>query len=141
MKHYNITFEVPDDFNPEELELNASYKDAVEIFSEGFSDVVETIKSVVSDKLSLNKITVSDNDVILFKVDKDCGLDDYEFAGYLNAVKETIEETCKCPVIGFVGDIDLLVENADEAIDMLNGMIAKVKVRSAVKDTSKIILT
>ena len=38
MKQYQITFNVPDDFDPEEMELNVTYKDNVAILNEGFID-------------------------------------------------------------------------------------------------------
>ena len=140
MKLYKITFEVPDDFNPDELELNASYKDEINISSERFVNAQkDEILQIIKDKCTFEKATIGENDVIIFKFPKEA-LDLPDAMTYLTSIRTAIETNFGCPAVGFVGDIDVLVENADQAIDMFNGMIAKVKVRSAVKDTSKIIL-
>lgn len=43
------------------------------------------------------------------------------------------------PAIAVVNDIDLLIENADEALEMLNGMKAKIEILKGT-DAGKIII-
>lgn len=136
MKHYQIVLEVPDNFNPEELDMTVSYQDDIEIFSEGFTnddELSEKLKSII-ESCEISTIEVKDNDVVLFKFDDSVQPEEASIAML------TIEEKTGRPALGVNKDIDLLVEDADSTIEMLNGMIAKVKTRAAVKDTSSIVL-
>ena len=61
MKHYQITFEVPDDFNPDNMELNAAYGEGTEvsISDEGFVQYArgEQLKELfekIDDYLDMN---------------------------------------------------------------------------------------
>ena len=142
MKHYQITFNVPDDFNPDEMELNASYKDDITIFSEGFEDILSKMPEFLSKYANIDKLKVDEKDVILVYISKECyeAMPDSEIGIYMSLIKKSLEDAFNCPVLVFVNDLEILVQNANQAIDMFNGMIAKVKVRAAINDTSKIIL-
>lgn len=141
MKQYHITLNVPDDFNPEEMGLDLQYDGDITIAAEGFQDLTEAYEKFLTDsKITIKKETVSEHDVVIFKVPKEV----YEDPGagtFLNILKQQLEATFKCPVVGYINDIDILVENADQAIDMFNSMIVKVKVRAATGVTNKIILS
>lgn len=130
MKKYYFALEVPDDFNPEELDIDFKYKDDITVSREGFID--EDLLS----KLNIKKDTVGENDVVRFTFPVDDTIN-YET---LDLFREMLEYAYKCPVVGHADNLELFVENADKAIDMFNGMIAKIKVRAAVKSTTGIIL-
>jgi hypothetical protein len=102
--------------------------------------VSESFKQfLVENNIEIKKETVTDHDVVVFKFPQEA-LQMPDASTFLSILREQIETTFGCPAIGFVNGIDILVENADQAVDMLNGMIAKVKVRSAVGNAGKIIL-
>lgn len=123
MKQYTITFDVPDDFDPNELELTASYKSDIEISYEGFSDLA----SILKDKIELSNMgSVKDTDVVIFKLPVD-------MMGEAPYIHERLEAELGCKVLGLVNDTDVLVENQAEAIDMLNKMINTINLRSSIK--------
>ena len=134
MKEYNLVLSVPDDFDPEQLEVDLGYPEDVQIVREGFPDFEDKLISSIDVK----KDTVGPNDVVRFVIEKDSYL--CTDPSMVVRIKDMLEAKYGCPVIGYIGDLDLFVENADQAIDMLNGMIAKVKVRSAVGNSGKLIL-
>lgn len=140
MKQYHITLNVPDDFVPEEMGVDLQYKDEITIAAEGFQDLTEGYqKFLTNNKITAKKESASEHDVVIFKFPKEV-YGDPETITFLNILKQQLETTFGCPVVGFIDDIDILVENADQAIDMFNGMIAKIKVRAATGVTNKIIL-
>ena len=150
MKQYQITFAVPDDFNPDELELNAGYKDEITICDESYvsedsnaasflANISEGLLQFMKDNnIEISKESAGEHDVVVFKFPPEI-LQHAESSTYISLIRQQLEQAFGCLTIGIVNDIDLLVENADEAIKMLNGMLAKVKVRSAVKETTKIL--
>jgi len=123
MKHYQITFQVPDDFVPEDLELNVTYKDEIEIVQEG----EVSVESLLANQINLTNQKREDGDVFLFKYP------DKMSPEFATAVKDYLAEALPDnTVIGLVDSIDLLVQNSDQAIEMLEQMINKVKTRSAI---------
>jgi len=136
MKQYQITLGVPDDFNPEELDMTVSYKDDIEILSEGFTDIAdikEKLQAIV-DNCELSTIEPKENDIVLFK------FDELTSAEEAKSIMFVIEEKTGRPALGMSKSLDVLIEDANATVEMLNGMIAKVKTRAAVKETSKIVL-
>lgn len=49
MKYYQITFSVPDDFDPDQLELSANDKYKMELVSEGFVKIPSNELSLVEE--------------------------------------------------------------------------------------------
>ena len=137
---YQLTLEVPDDFNPEEMGIELSYKDEVTIVSEGFTLSSDSTLDELLKSIEVKKETIDEHSVVIFKFPKAI-MELPEGPTVINMLKDRMESEFGCPAVGYLDDIDILVENADEAINMFNGMIAKVKVRSAVGNASKIILT
>ena len=137
MKKYYIALDVPYDFNPEELDIDIKYKDDINIAEEGFINGESLVEDLLN-KVSIAKDTVGEHDVV--RVTFPPQLHDYIDYESLNNWHKQLETAYKCPVIIYLDDLNVFVEEADKAIDMLNGMIAKIKVRSAVKQTSGIIL-
>ena len=136
MKQYQITLGVPDDFNPEELDMTVSYKDDIEILSEGFTDIAdikEKLQTIV-DNCELSTIEPKENDIVLFKFDESTSAEEAK------SIMFVIEEKTGRPALGMSKSLDVLIEDANATVEMLNGMIAKVKTRAAVKETSKIVL-
>ena len=134
MKEYQITLGVPDDFDPELLAMDISYKEDIDILSEGFIDE-ESIKSKIESAMSKCEVKVPEtheNDIVLLKFGDNVTPEDAQTAVHY------IETQTQKPTIGFVKDIDVLFEHPDAAIEMLNKMIAKIKTRAAV--SNKIIL-
>ena len=138
MKKYYIVLNVPDDFVPEEMGMEVTYPTDITIDKEGFGDYQSEIADIISN-VELKKETITDKDIIVFKFPKEV-LDNADAAEVLSLFKDNIEKSFGCPAVGYVNDVDILVENADQAIDMFNSMIAKIKVRSATGVSSKIIL-
>lgn len=136
MKQYQITLGVPDDFNPEELDMTVSYKDDIEILSEGFTDIAEIKKKLqaIVDNCELSTIEPKENDIVLFKFDESTSAEE------ARSIMFIIEEKTGRPALGMSKSLDVLIEDANATVEMLNGMIAKVKTRAAVKETSKIVL-
>lgn len=111
MKEYQITLQVPDDFDPEQLELG--YPEDFEIVTEGeFSplDYVEQVGKVEPDS------------VIIFRFPP--GIDP-EFANWLQHHLESQFPDNK--VVGIVGDLEIMIQNEAEAVKVLESMIEKVK--------------
>lgn len=137
MKKYILALDVPDDFNPEEMDINISSKQDIDISSEGFINF-DTLSEEIIKNSDIKLETIDEHSVALFKcsseVAQSYGIENFD------QIRQSLEENLKCPVIGYVDDLELFVENADQAIDMFNGMIAKIKVRAAIKPTTGIIL-
>jgi len=128
MKQYQLTFGVPDDFNPEELEINVTYKDDIEIIDEGYRDFYKKIEDLITEKVSLlTKNTEGDN-VVIFKFPGELT----QFPQYITHLKEVLELKTDKTVIGVLDNVDILVQNADDAIEMLEGMIGKIKARALI---------
>ena len=151
MKQYQITFAVPDDFVPEEMELQAGYGSepgTIQLVEEGFvepdsmnvDETWEKLKTLVQDKVNILVDNIPENAVVRITFPANIVSDDESSLLSLNALKNAVESTYKCPCICYTDSIDAMVENADQAIDMLNKMIAKIKTRYAVKDTSGIVI-
>ena len=145
MKQYQAVFNVPENFDPEKVELQATYgviEDAglMSIAEEGFVDgeqeitLTPELEQFVKDRTVILKDGSNENDVVRIMFDE--GAD----AADLQMIVKVCEAIYKCPCICLSANMEVFVENADEAIKMLNGMIAKIKTRAAVKDTSGIIL-
>ena len=74
----------------------------------------------ISDYIST--LHVNPNDVVLYKFDP------YIFPEDLKAIDDAVNSAFPDnQVIGLVKDIDVLVQSPEEAIDMLEKMLAKIK--------------
>lgn len=123
MKHYQITFEVPDDFVPEEMELNVGYKDHVAITQEGEVNIEELLK----DKVEIVKQEYSEGNILIFKHPEEMSP---EFATSVMRYLEAVVPNSTA--IGLVNNVDLLVQYPEEAVKMLEGMINKIQTRAAI---------
>ncbi len=143
MKTYQITFAVPDDFNPDEMEINVGYKDELSICDEGFNSISDSLDKFLSDSgINLEELQLKEDSVIIFKVPVSVAdsMNQSELAVYFNMIKNGLEAATGKKVMGYIDNIDVLVKNANDAIDMFNGMIAKIKLRDSIKDTTGIIV-
>lgn len=118
MKEYYLALEVPDDFDPEQLGIELDYPEKVEIKSEGELD------QLIDFEVELKEKTENSVAVIKFPV---------EAGESSRLVMSVVENKFGIPAIGIVNDFNLLVENADEAVKMLEGMIQKIKSASIRK--------
>lgn len=129
MKPYTITLDVPDDFNPELLEIEFSYPlDGVEIKSEGFLSSEELTKAI--DSMSTETVKLSPNNVVIVKFPADSNPEPTQYI--LNILKDQFEEI-GCTFIAIVNDMDVLVQNSAEALKMLEMMKQKINSKSIVK--------
>lgn len=131
MKQYQLTLSVPDDFDPEQLEIDLSYKDDIEIVNEGYTDdheILDAITNTIEKKVDLSTLKVDGDIVVLFKFPGELT----QFPTYINHLKEALELKTKKPVVGLLDNIDILVQNADESIKMLEEMAGKVKARALI---------
>ena len=131
MKTYTIALNVPDDFDPEKLGVDLSYEEDIEIAHEGFFSL-ENFR----DSIEPIRQDVTEHSVVTFKFPPEALNDPIA----LNLIKDKFECEFGVPAVGYVNSIDLLVQNADDAIAMFEKMIAKVKTQAAVKQTSGIVL-
>lgn len=149
MKKCYIELEVPDNFDPAADIEGVQFSENVDLSeTEVITCLNELppveIKPLTDDQVKrleeLCKVTVdevSENSVIRVMVSPDYSELD---AQLLQQLLSTVEATYKRPAIILVNSLELMVENPEASVDMLNKMIAKIKVRSAVKDTSGIVL-
>ena len=147
MKFVQIVLVVPDDFDPDKDIEGITFSedcdvDSVEILkqeevSEKLLSSQEVLQAMLDEKVKMLKDQVDDHSIVRIMINPEVPAVD---PSILQRTMQVVEETYKCPCICLVDDMNLFVENADEAIKMLNGMIAKVKTRAAVKDTSGIVL-
>lgn len=145
MKQYQITLEVPDEFDPEEDIINIQFGNEADVESisivdeqfvsaEKYIERFEEIKKLIESNCDFKLDDLKDDSVIRIMFDPTDDVSNLQEV--LTYVEMIYNRKCIC----LCNKLDVLVENADEAINMLNGMIAKIKVRSAVKDTSGIVL-
>lgn len=86
------------------------------------------------ERVEVDRSVVKDNSVIIFKFPSDFSYEEMEqVKTYLQAQFST------CTVIGIVNDMEVLVESPEDAIKLLERMIAHIKVSTGT--SSKIILT
>lgn len=143
MKTYQITFAVPDNFDPDEMELNVGYKYELSICDEGFNSLSDSIDNFLSNSgISLEEMKLKEDSVIIFKVPVDVAnsMNQSELAVYFNMIKNGLEAATGKKVMGYIDNIDVLVKNANDAIEMFNGMIAKIRLMDSIKDTTGIIV-
>lgn len=134
MKKYQITFEVPDDFDPEELELEAKYKDTISVSDEGFVTVTSgDLAKILEEKLTAVSERVSTGDVIILKYPIEVA-DQLAYDGgiMLQNWVQKIESKTGFPVLAMLDSIEFMVENKEESIAMLKAMIEKIEVRSSI---------
>ena len=134
MKKYQITFEVPDDFDPEELELEAKYKDNISVSDEGFVTATsEDLEKILEEKLTAVSERVSNGDVIILKYPIEVADELAHDNGMMlrNWMRE-IESKTGFPVLAMLDSIEFMVENKEESIKMLKAMIEKIEVRSSI---------
>lgn len=112
MKEYYLALEVPDDFDPEQLGIELDYPEGVEIKSEGELD------QLIDFEIELKEKTENSVAVIKFPV---------EAGESSRLIMSIVENKFGIPAIGLVNDFNLLIENAGEAVKMLEGMIQKIK--------------
>lgn len=149
MKKCYIELEVPDNFDPAADIEGVQFSEDVDLSETEVITCLDElppveIKPLTDDQAKkleeLCKVIideVSENSVIRVMVSPDYSELD---AQLLQQLLNTVEATYKRPAIILVNSLELMVENPEASIDMLNKMIAKIKVRSAVKDTSGIVL-
>lgn len=123
---------VIDDRLPAQVSYNAFESDGVVGHKvEGFLEPVcnllnEDFKAAVED--------VKDGQVILFKYPADVS-SAFDVQSTLNLLKAEFPNN---KVLGIANDVELLVQDADNAVNMLNQMIAHIKLANGA--TGKIIL-
>lgn len=129
MKPYTITLDVPDDFDPELLEIILSYpSDGVKIKSEGFLSSEELTRAI--DSLSIETAKLSSSNVVIVKFPSDSDPEPTQY--FLNILRDQFEET-GCTFIAMVNDMDVLVQNSAEALKMLEMMKQKINSKSIIK--------
>ena len=125
MKYYQVTFEVPDGFVPEELAIEASYKEDIAIATEGFVD----IESLIKEKLELSALDVSEHRICIVKFKQDAAFD----VTTVNQLKLAIESVTGLTTLCILDDMEIMTANSAEAIDMLQKMINKINFRASIK--------
>lgn len=125
MKTYHFTLEVPDDFDPGQLELNLNYPEDISILDEGLFSLEDIAKMIKVDQ-----IKVLPNSVVTIKFSEEAMND----PGLIQLFTSTLKETLKdCTVISMIDDMDILVQNSAEATKMLQGMLDLIKSKSIIK--------
>lgn len=127
MKLYNLTLSVPDDFDPEQLELNMNYPDEINLSGEGFVSIEDILS-----KCEIDVSKISESSVVIFRFPQEL-VDQPGGPEQLNDIKVYLESQLKCTVIGLTNNIELLVQNSAEAIQMLQGMMNKINSKAIIK--------
>ena len=104
-------------------------------------DLLDDSVTITEFKSKLSKLTESDCiSIDTLKVEEDDTITILFPESYINSMSDDIRYVVSSiqntyphnPVIGLIDDIDILVQNADDALAMLDGMKAKI---SILKDT------
>ena len=97
--------------------------------------MADEIKFSIKDfKTIVSALEVHDKDVVIFKFDPDMD------AETLQACSDTLNEVfTDNQVVGITSDIDVLIQSPKEAIDMLEKMIAKIKLLNGVTESKLIV--
>ena len=128
MKQYYLNLTVPDDFDPEKLEISANYPEGDLILQgEGFIDVEN-----IADQLKVNVQDLAPNSVVLFKYSKELM---NEAPMIIPSIQKMLEDKLgnTATVVGLVDDVDILIQNSSEAINMLKKMIDKINSKAIIK--------
>ena len=126
MKNYQITLEVPDDFDPDKLDFDATYPEDIVVTGEGFFDMKDVLKSI-----DLEHVKANQSNVVIFKYPEEIADQAPMFPDILRSYLESKLEGCT--VIGMIKDIDILIANSVEATKMLQGMIDKINSKAIIK--------
>ena len=124
----HAVIEVPDDeIIDSRLSAQVSYmaKDSTGLCKKEVEGYLE--KYVVIDKSKIEALAtnVKEDDVILFKYPSDTEPDD------VMLIKDVLRsEFPDNKVLGLTSDVELLIQNADEAVELLENMIAHIKITS-----------
>ncbi len=133
----HAVIEIPDDTVidnrlPAQVSYNAFECDGVVGHKvEGF---LEPVRNLLSEEFKAAVEDVKDGQVILFKYPADVS-SAFDVQSTLNLLKAEFPNN---KVLGIANDVELLIQDADNAVNMLNQMIAHVKLASGA--TGKIIL-
>lgn len=132
MQDYQLVLNVPDDFDPLQLDVELSYPEAeIGIAREAFDVTVSELSKKIIENCKLDLTKITENSVVIFKFPQSLAVE----AGpqFIKQIQLELEANLHCTVLGLVDDIDLLVENSAEAVKLLEGMLAKVKSKSIIK--------
>lgn len=127
LKTYHFSLEVPDDFDPGQLEVNLSYPEDITILDEGLFSLED-----IASMIKLDELKVASNSVVVVKFSKDL-VDHPELVQITVSALKTQLNDLHCTVISMVDDVDMLVQNSAEATKMLQGMLDLVKSKSIIK--------
>ena len=133
----HAVFEIPDgtvidDRLPAQVSYNAFEEDGVCGHNvEGF---LEPVPNLLSEDFKATVEDVKEGQVILFKYPADVS-SAFDVQSTLNLLKAEFPNN---KVLGIANDVELLIQDADNAVNMLNQMIAHIKLASG--STGKIIL-
>lgn len=136
MKKYILELDVPNDFNPDEMDVEISYPndDSISVSNEGFIDsiyLLEDVRRAIDNMDYLDKLgEVKSTDVVIFRYSVEFMDSDPET---VILIQKLLESKLGCTVIGLVGDVDVLVQNSAEAINMLKAMIDKINAKAIIK--------
>ena len=86
------------------------------------------------DNATLSTLEVKEGDVVLFKFDPDIDATTLQYCH--NTLTAFFENN---QVLGITSDIDVLIQSPNEAIDMLEKMIAKIKLLHGVQQSKLIV--
>lgn len=96
---------------------------------------LEPLNEMLGESLDIKTINVAEDEVIIFRYDQESVSPDDALL-----VRDMLQvEFPDNKVLGLTSDIDFLIENADAAVQMLEKMIAHIKVMEG--NQKKIVLT
>ena len=133
MKYYCLEIAMPDDMDPSNVTVSYPGEDGTSVTASLSDEAIVNIADDLGFSMSIEELPK--DAVAILKYDPYMEYEDME------SIHRYVETALGRTTIGFVGDIDLLIENAPEAIDMLEKMIAKIKIQQGTPNTSKIILS
>lgn len=133
----HAVFEIPDEAlsklhdigelsETNEIDVELSYHD------NSVSATAVPYADITPESFGIDIADIAKDDIIIFKYPSDISVEDVQFVKvFLQA------EFPNNKVIGITSDVDFLIENADEAVAMLQKMIAHIQL---IKSTKKEII-
>lgn len=97
--------------------------------------MVEEVKFKIKDfQASVSTLAVKEGDVVIFKFDPDIDAETLQACD--NVLKEMFPEN---QVLGLTSDMEVLIQAHEKAIDMLEKMIAKIKLLHGTQGSKLIV--
>lgn len=133
MKYY-VSFEVDDSVIVDPRLAAITYtqvnQDGSRVTKEAVSDRIDIVQPITQDMLDVVTQDIKDEDIILFRFPLESGV---AYGDEIEAIRQVLAaEFPGHKVLGLCNDVDLYSASPDDAIELLNKMIAHIKITNLV---------